>query len=220
MVTGIQSLYDSRARIVEQMKSVALNAAKEGRAMSAEENQTWSKMEADEAALTATIQANEKAEQLEARAAAQHFAGRENTNPNADKGAEMDYRAAYTKFLRGGNSNLTNEERNILRKEAEKRGTSNQVVGTDSLGGYLVPDLWQPEIERAMLDYSGILQACRILRTEGGQTLYWPTEDDTTTKAVKVGEASQFTVQDLTFGTKQLDAYKYGSLMKVKLKLS
>ena len=94
MVTGIQSLYDSRARIVEQMKSVALNAAKEGRAMSAEENQTWSKMEADEAALTATIQANEKAEQLEARAAAQHFAGRENANPNADKGAEMDYRRA------------------------------------------------------------------------------------------------------------------------------
>lgn len=219
MVTGIQNLYDQRARIVEQMKSVALNAAKEGRAMSAEESQTWAKMEADEVALTATIQATEKAEALEARAAAQHFAGRENASPKADKGAETDYRSAYIRFIRGGNSALSNEERNILRKEAEKRGTSNQVVGTDSLGGFLVPDLWQPEIERAMLDYSGILQACRILRTEGGQTLYWPTEDDTTTKAVKVGEASQFTVQDLTFGTKQLDAYKYGSLMKVSYEL-
>jgi len=219
MVTGIQNLYDQRARIVEQMKSVALNAAKEGRAMSTEENQTWSKMEADEAALTATIQANEKAEALEARAAAQHFAGRDITNPNADKGAEMDYRSAYTKFLRGGNTNLTNEERNILRKEAEKRGTSNQVVGTDSLGGYLVPDLWQPEIERAMLDYSGILQACRILRTEAGQKLYWPTEDDTSTAAVAIAEAAQFTVQDLTFGTKELDAYKVGSLMKVSYEL-
>lgn len=213
MVTGIQTLYDSRARIVEQMKATATKAATEGRAMSEEELTSWRKMEADEAALTASIQANEAVEALEARNVKAKF---ENAPKAADKGKERDYRSAYTDFLRRGWGNLDNETRSIL---IEKRGTSNQLVGTDSLGGYLVPDEWQPEIERAMLDYSGILQACRVLRTATGGTLYWPTEDDTTTKAVKVGEAASFTVQDLTFGQKQLDAYKYGTLVKVSYEL-
>jgi len=213
MVTGIQTLYDSRARIVEQMKATATKAATEGRAMSEEELTSWRKMEADEAALTASIQANEAVEALEARNVKAKF---ENAPKAADKGKERDYRSAYTDFLRRGWGNMDNETRSIL---IEKRGTSNQLVGTDSLGGYLVPDEWQPEIERAMLDYSGILQACRVLRTASGSTLYWPTEDDTTTKAVKVGEAASFTVQDLTFGQKQLDAYKYGTLVKVSYEL-
>ena len=148
--------------------------------------------------------------------AGKHFEAVDKAAPKADRDKAADYRSAYLNFLRKGNANLTPEERSLL---SEKRGTSNQVVGTDSLGGYLVPDLWQPEIERSMLDYSGIMQACRILRTATGSTLFWPTEDDTTTKAVKIGEASAFTVQDLTFGQKQLDAYKYGTIAKVSWEL-
>ena len=118
------------------MKSVALNAAKEGRAMSAEESQTWAKMEADESALTATIQAAEKAEQLEARAAAQHFTEREKASPKADKGEENAYRSAFMQVMRSGVRDLDKEQRALI----EKRGTNTQIVGTDSLGGYLVPD--------------------------------------------------------------------------------
>ena len=215
MVTGIQELYDQRARLVTQMRDLTVNAAKEGRALSQEEQTKWAKIEADEASLTATIDAHKKAEELEARAAATAFKHVEQTAPKA-KGAEAsDYRTAYEKMLRFGMNRIDAEMRSLI----EKRGTSNQVIGTDSLGGYLVPDEWQPEIEKAMLDYSGVLQACRILRTSTGRTLYWPTEDDTTTKAVKVGEASSFTVQDVTFGQKQLDAYKYGSIVKVSYEL-
>lgn len=213
MVTGIQHLYDQRARVIEQMKATATKAATEGRAMNEEELTSWRKMEADESALTASIQANEALEALEARNVKAKF---ENAPKADDKGKERDYRSAYELFLRKGWQEMDSEARSILK---EKRGTSNQVVGTDSLGGYLVPDLWQPEIEVAMKDYSGILQACRVLRTATGSTLYWPTEDDTTTKAVKVGEASSFTVQDLTFSQAQLDAYKYGTLVKVSYEL-
>jgi HK97 family phage major capsid protein len=213
MVTGIQNLYDQRARIIEQMKATATKAATEGRAMSEEELTSWRKMEADESALTSSIQANEALEALEARNVKAKF---ENAPKAADKGKQRDYVSAYELFVRKGWHEMDSESRSILR---EKRGTSNQVVGTDSLGGYLVPDTWQPEIERAMKSYSGILQACRILQTSTGETRYWPTEDDTSTKAVKVGEASAFTVQDLTLGQAQLDAYKYGSIMKVSYEL-
>ena len=216
MVTGIQSLYDQRARLIEQMVALPKTAAAEGRAMSTEESDKFARIETDEAQLTRTIEAHEAAERLEARTAGKLFDSMDKAAPKADKDKAADYRAAYLNFLRKGNNNITPEERSLL---VEKRGTANQIAGTDSLGGYLVPDLWQPEIERAMLDYSGILQACRVLRTATGSTLFWPTEDDTTTKAVKIGEASGFTVQDVTFGQKQLDAYKYGTIAKVSWEL-
>lgn len=223
MVTGIQQVYDSRAAIVTEMQSITQAAAKEGRAMSQEEVTKWEKMEADEAALTKTIQATEKTERFAAEQAAKHFEQRDAsgqvwtstaTKPN-DKAREEEYRDTYSQYLKRGLGSLTSEQRGLL----QTRGTSTQVVGTDSLGGYLVPDTWQPEIERAMLDYSGIMQAARIIRTAGGNTLYWPTEDDTSTLAVKTAEAAGVTVADLAFAQKQLDAYKYTSMIKVSEEL-
>ena len=223
MVTGIQQVYDSRAAIVTQMQEITQAAAKEGRAMTQEEVSKWDKMEADEAAMTRTINATEKTERFAAEQAARHFEQRDaangvwtstSTKPN-DKGKEESYRDAYTQYLKYGKAALDNEQRSLL----QTRGTATQVVGTDSLGGYLVPDTWQPEIERAMLDYSGIMQAARIIRTAGGNTLYWPTEDDTTTLAVKTAEAAAVTVADLTFAEKRLDAYKYTSMIKVSEEL-
>jgi HSP20 family molecular chaperone IbpA len=66
MVTGIQD-YTITARLVTQMRDLTVTAAKEGRAFSQEEQTKWAKIEADEASLTATIDAHKKAEELEAR---------------------------------------------------------------------------------------------------------------------------------------------------------
>ena len=223
MVTGIQQVYDSRAAIVTQMQEITQAAAKEGRAMSQEEVSKWSKMEADESALSKTIDAAEKTERMAAEQAARHFEQRDaagnvwsSTATKApEKSAETEYRDSYIQYLKFGMSSLSSEQRKMI----QTRGTATQIVGTDSLGGYFVPDTWQPEIERAMLDYSGIMQAARILRTETGRVLYWPTEDDTATLAVKTAEAAAATVADLTLAQVQLDAYKYTSLMKVSEEL-
>lgn len=224
MVTGIQQVYDSRARLVTQMQELTVNAAKEGRGMTEEETQKWEKMEADERALTATIDAYEKTERLAAQRASAHFEQQDaggnkwqsTSTASSDEGAKRAYEEAYMDFIKRGMSSLTVEARKLLK---EYRGTNTQIAGTDSLGGYLVPDEWQPEIERLMKDYSGILQAARVIRTSTGRTLYWPTYDDTGTLAVKVAEAGSITTQDLTFAQKQLDAYKYGSKMLVSSEL-
>lgn len=223
MTTGNQQFYDKRAAIVEQMKEVTLTAAKEGRAMSDEENTKWGKMEADEAAITATIRAIEQTEKLAAEQAAKHFEQRDalggvwtsTATKKDDKGKEESYREVYAQYLKRGIGSLDSEQRKLL----QTRGTNSQVVGTDGLGGFLTPDTWQPEIERIMLDYSGIMQAARIIRTAGGNTLYWPSEDDTSTLAVKTAEAAAVTVADLTFTEKRLDAYKYTSMIKVSEEL-
>jgi len=224
MVTGIQQIYDQRARLVQQMQEIPANAAKEARAMTQEETEKWGKIEADERALTATIEAHEKTEKLVAERAGKAFEATATQAPtwtsdntaSRDSGKDKAYRSAYENYLRHGVSNLSAEEKRLM---SEKRGTSTQVVGTDNLGGYLVPDEWQPEIERSMKDFSGILQAARIIRTTTGRTLYWPTYDDTSTLSVKTAEAATITTQDLTVGVKQLDAYKYGSRMLVSSEL-
>lgn len=222
MVTGIQQTYDERARLVTQMHEITTTAAKEGRAMTTDEIVKFDKIEADEAALSRTIDAHEKTERMVAERAAAKFenrdaAGREwISSSTEDRGKKNAYEETYSQYVRFGMGSLNPEQRSML---VQKRGTNTQVVGTDSLGGYLVPDTWQPEIERAMLDYSGIMQAARILRTAGGNTLYWPTEDDTTTLAVKTAEAAAVTVADLTFAQAQLDAYKYTSMIKVSEEL-
>jgi len=224
MVTGIQQTYDERAKLVTQMQEITTTAAKEGRAMTTDEVAKWEKIEADEALLSRTIDAHEKTEKLVAERAAVKFenggnrdaAGREWVSSSTeDRGKTKAYQETYSQYIRYGMGSLTSEQRSLL----QTRGTNTQVVGTDSLGGYLVPDTWQPEIEKAMLSYSGIMQAARLLRTSGGNTLYWPTEDDTSTSAVKTAEAAAVTVADLTFAQKQLDAYKYTSMIKVSEEL-
>lgn len=224
MVTGIQQTYDQRARLVQQMQEITLSAAREGRAMTEEEDQKWKNIEKDERALTSTIDAYERTEKLVQERAGKHFetttsaqapTWTSDSTASRDAGREKEYRESYAQYLREGMRSLTPEQRKLI----ETRGTDTQIVGTDSLGGYGVPDFWQAGIEKQMVDYSGILAAADVMRTSGGNTLYFVTEDDTSTSAVKIAEAASFTVQDVTYGQKQLDAYKYGSLIKVSWEL-
>ena len=57
------------------------------------------------------------------------------------------------------------------------------------------------------------------LNTASGGLLDYPTLNDVATDANLVSEASAVTVQDMTFGNKQLSAYNYSSLVKVSQQL-
>ena len=57
------------------------------------------------------------------------------------------------------------------------------------------------------------------LNTAGGGLLDYPTLNDTATDANLISEAAAVTVQDMTFGNKQLSAYNYSSLVKVSQQL-
>ncbi len=46
-------------------------------------------------------------------------------------------------------------------------------------GGDMIARAFIPEFEAAMLDFSGVLQACEIITTDTGATLDWPTANDT-----------------------------------------
>jgi HK97 family phage major capsid protein len=93
-------------------------------------------------------------------------------------------------------------------------------VGTASAGGYLVPEGYQAEIIRTMKDYGAVMDVARVLNTDAGNALPWPTVDDTSQVGALLAENTQVSEQDVTLATKQLDAYKYTSkLVRVSWEL-
>ena len=212
-----RELREKRAKIITAMTE-AVQKGDEARAKgesATDYDLAFDKSEAEERVLSKQIAALERIEADEKRAAGEHISDLEERGQLPDKVKKLEYRDAFRQWFINP-SELTQEMRMLL---AEKRGTSNQVAGTTTLGGYTIDTELMPELEKALKDYSGIFQAARIRPTAQGNTLYIPTEDDTATEAGLIAEAAAITVQDLTFGQKQLDAYKYATQMKVSWEL-
>lgn len=212
-------LLQKRHTLINQMTDTLQQAGKaraKGDETRADELEAdYAKMAADETIYDRHIHNRLDLEKREKAAAANHIEDLDKRGTPAGGGDQVKaiaYRDAYRTWFTQGT--LTAEERSIL----EKRGTNNQST-TTTLGGYTIdPDLF-PEIVYAMKDFSGILQAARVINTTGGNVLYVPTVDDTATEANLITEGSAITVQDLTFAQKQLDAYKYASQMKISWEL-
>ena len=100
---------------------------------------------------------------------------------------------------------LNNEERALM---GEMRGTSTQVVGTDSFGG-LFPQDFSDELDIATLFTGEVERVAKKLNTAGGALLDYLTINDTATDANLISEAAAVTVQDMTFANKQLSVYNH-----------
>ncbi|WP_235629840.1 phage major capsid protein [Mycolicibacterium novocastrense] len=86
-----------------------------------------------------------------------------------------------------------------------------QSVGTDSAGGYSVPQTMLNRITERMKVFGGIAAEAETITTESGAPLEWPSVDDTQNSAVIAAEgtASGSGGADIVFGTKSLGAYRY-----------
>lgn len=105
---------------------------------------------------------------------------------------------AFNSYLRTGKENADLVE---LRAQSE---------GTPSQGGYLVPEGFRNKLVDRMKAYGGIANVVENLTTETGNTLPWPTIDDTSNVGEIVAEGGTFSSgADLVFGTAELGAYKY-----------
>lgn len=97
------------------------------------------------------------------------------------------------------------------RRDLEERGTATQVAGTGSLGGYNVPTVLVERIEKALLYFNPLREYAQVLRTESGEPMTMPTNDDTGTKGVLLAEDGALTVADTSFGQISLGAYTMSS---------
>jgi len=123
------------------------------------------------------------------------------------------YETAFSAFIRRGIGDLEDEDRELLTERQlflpEQRALA---AGTDSAGGYTVPEGFWNEIIEARLAFGGILNSgvSKITTGDGGD-LPIPTSDDTSNSGELLGENVQAGTQDVAFGQKVLGAYVWSS---------
>jgi len=109
------------------------------------------------------------------------------------------------------------DDNDFIAKEYEKLGMTRaaQQTTSDGSGGYTIPQGFQAELEKALLDFGGIQQAARIWRTDKGNTVDWPKVNDTMNRAYLIGEAvsAETSAVKITDANQQFEAYKITSGM-------
>lgn len=172
---------------------------------SAETTATLERMDQALSARTAEIERLERALAYEAGA----------TTPEDEPpigGATVDrdnpeLRAAFNRYIRGGSP-----------AGLEFRALA---VGTDSAGGYAVPDLFRNELQKTMKAFGGVREVANVITTDTGQNIEWPTFDGTAQVGAIVAENVQVAELDPAFGIASLDSYLWSSkLVRVPIQLT
>jgi HK97 family phage major capsid protein len=201
-------LRGKRAQLIKDADAIVAAAQAEGRSMTSEEKTKFEAIEADARSFKQEIDIIERNAEMKKELAANEGEAR-SAAPKATASS------AFSKYLRHGMGSLNAQERSLM----EKRGTSTQIVGTDSLGGFLVPQEFSNELDVATLFTGEVERLAKKLNTASGGLLDYPTVDDTATDAILTSEGGAVTTADMTFANKQLSAYNYSSLVKVSAQL-
>jgi len=218
----IIALRKANQALFEKMSALCKKAKDENRVMSAEENSSWDAMDAEFESRKKDIARLEKLaeRQRELGELDSRRAGREDSEEDGEGGEERTksrtkaLRAALRTFLMGGQPGELDEEARAFFQKYRARGDAGaRALGlTGSAGGFTIPQSFMPELDIALKDYSGVAQAARILDTQGGADLPWPTVNDTSNAGHILTEGSAAATNvDPTFASVTLKAYLYTS---------
>lgn len=211
----IKQLTERRQNIWNEAKGLLDKAAQEKRDLSAEEEQSFDRLNTDLTNLRARIDqvteamaTNKAAEEALTRALGTSEERR--GGGTEDEGLEAEVRS----FLSG--------ERRAVETSAEAMGVAfKRALGTvtNPAGGATVPTTFHDQLIAHMVESSGLLQlGPTVLTTSGGE----PIEIPVTTSHGSAGfvpEGQPIPEDDPAFDKRTLSAYKYGQLIKVAREL-
>lgn len=177
-------------------------------------------------ALEAKIQRAEKLAAAEERANAPDPRRPVGTNIEGrrEEPKAPEYGEVFEKALRYGVSELNAEERSVLMRNRDPEARA-QSTGTDSAGGYTVPEGFVTELDKALALWGPMWDGgiVRELNTSSGNPLPWPTVDDTSKTGeqhTENGAATDDGGADVAFGQKMLNAYIYDTeVVRVPIEL-
>ncbi len=219
--TKLRDLQEKRAQTWDRMKEIRDRADDEG-LLSSEDEGAWDAAEADLTRFSAQIEREERAAGY---SDLDRVDRREVENPltpeQQEATADETYREAFDAFVRHGINEVNAEHREVLRGGfVSGQELRAQGVGTNSAGGYLAPATWRDQIVEAIDSIANMAQIADVLQTNTGETLNWPTENDTANEGAILAENAQVTEQDMEWGTASVGAYMYTSkLVRVSLQL-
>lgn len=189
----------------------------ENRDLNDDEAERYTALEAELAEKRAAIEAEQAAAQRSVEIRARQVAYTTPATPTvtparttvSDPDAVLE--RAFEAYLRTGQSN-----QDIVELRAQSEGSS-------AGGGYLVPPGFRMLLVERLKAYGGLAMQAQEIQTDSGQSLEWPTVDDTSNVGEIVAEGGTFAAgADITFGTKTLGAYRYaaGGASNLPLKVS
>jgi HK97 family phage major capsid protein len=232
-----KELREKRQNLHNEYQSVLNKASDEGRELTSEDRQALDRMDERDAALKSDIERIEahearQAELAESRGLRGNGArpgvtdppGGEEEERRSDGPSAEAVNAAFESYVRYGMSALTAEERAVMSSrfstmsEGERRALG---AGSDTAGGFTVPDEPMQRIVSAQLRYGGMRRAPTTqFTTATGAPIPIPTDNDTSNTGELLGENTQSNEQDITFGQATLNSYMYSSkIVRVSLQL-
>lgn len=196
---NIKELIEQKGTIIYQMKDCTKVARDEKRTLTDDEKDKFKKWDDQLIDLEKNIEIQKRVESIEASYAKPVEKNKETKSPEEVRKVVSHN---FKKFLIGGEGNMDPEYR-----------ANVQAKGTDNLGGYTVPEIMAKEIETALLAYGGVYANSFVLRTSGGETMNWPTVNDTGNTGKLTAESADMSsgATALTFGEVNVGAYKFDS---------
>ena len=212
----ITDLRQKRAALVEKQRSIVDAADAESRALTAEEAQEYDNINVEFDAISDEIKTLERSEAIRSELRSRedgmerHVETRDlrqpiNTGSDQRPTASEEYRGAYNSYLRQGRNALFAEELRALQ------------VGTDSEGGYTVPDEFNRQLVEALYDVNVMRPLCTIIQSSNG-TMDIPVVSSQGAAAWTAEEAA-YNDSDDAFSVVQLSAYKLSRIIKVSEEL-
>lgn len=211
---NIKKLQDEHARLVTEARSL-LDSQTD---LTKENEERFDKLMADADSIEARVKREQRAVEAEKnmigkihQAAEQRGISREQA-----EGEEVSYRDSFSAWAKYGMTGINDSQRSVLmqRQVNGDEYRAQSVSGGSPVGiygGYTVPPEMVMNIEQAMKDYSGVLQAADIFDTGSGVDLPWPNTNDTSNKGAILGENQPVDEQDVTFSQTTFKSFLYYS---------
>ena len=208
----ILELREKRAKAWEAAKAFLDSHRKENGVLSAEDDAAYTRMEQEITDLGKEIARLERQEALDAelnRPVNRPLTGKPGGRADADGGEDKTGRASddYRKNFW-----------NAMRSKAPMPAVTNALqIGTDSEGGYLVPDEYERTLVEALEEENIFRQMAKVIKTSSGDRKIPVVASKGT--ASWIDEEGAFPESDDSFGQVSIGAYKLGTLIKVSEEL-
>lgn len=200
------TLYEQRAKLVKEWREVLDKAEAESRGLTADEKAKCEKYESDIDAIKAQVSQRERLDKLDAEERAT-VPPSQRGQPAIETAADVRpadlYRAAFWEHVRSGS--------------AIPRELRSHTVGTDTRGGYTVPDEFRATLLQG-LEEANVMRGLATIITSTSGTMSVP-KVTTHGTAAWVAEEGTFNETNETFGEITFNAYKAATLVKVSEEL-
>lgn len=213
----VKQLRERRARLWEQMKGVAENAALENRALTESEDREWNRLKGEVASLDGRIEQMREGEERdrsrEEQLAGFGFAGG-NRAAISDPDVEERFRRAIYDKSPAPIELYPGSRRSMYQPGIEQR-TLLKSSPTQALPVNVYDRIVQHLVENSAIMAAG----ATVINTETGEDLQVPASSAFVSSSL-TAEGAAITPSDPTLGVSTLKAYKYASLFQVSRELA